>query len=142
MKKLLLLILALALSIASFSQLNGDAKLIEFTNSSATFTVPMGKTWQIVNIWSDFLINVDVRNQEYDDVCIFIKSINGSVQTNLVKLKYGGLAYRGSDNGRSLRQIILPENSTITFVIASVKNGAAKENNNLTGFLNYIEMTN
>jgi len=35
----------------------GKAKLIEFTNATAKFTVPEGKTWYIKNTFSDCELN-------------------------------------------------------------------------------------
>jgi hypothetical protein len=51
---------------------NGKAQLIEFTNATAKFTVPAGKTWVVNNVFSSSEIEKDVTNQ------IILKKINNT----------------------------------------------------------------
>ena len=57
---------------------NGKANIVEFTNATAKFTVPSGKTWIIQNIFSDGYTNFKIKNK-YDGeescrVLIYIKN--------------------------------------------------------------------
>lgn len=129
----------------------GKAQIIEFTNSTAKFTVPAGKTWYIVNLFSDCSTNLSYDSQgnlNSDDIRIFIKSINGSIITDIANKKYGPVIYRGPNHERMQPlPIILPENSTIELVITS-GNWASKNkstmtiNNGLKAYLNIVEIEN
>ena len=76
----------------------GKAQLIEFTNATAKFTVPEGKTWIIYSIFSDYITGGTVDNRGYlidtEDVRIFIKKLNGVQKTNFVRNIYGPQLYR------------------------------------------------
>ena len=122
---------------------NGKANIVEFTNATAKFTVPSGKTWIIQNIFSDGYTNFKIKNK-YDGeescrVLIFIKNINGNVKTDFITEKYSKILSSNSD----FNPIYLPENTTIEFLIAyddfvtrkpKIYDGSAT--------LNYIEITN
>ena len=122
---------------------NGKAYIVEFTNATAKFTVPSGKTWIIQNIFSDGYTNFKIKNK-YDGeescrVLIFIKNINGNVKTDFISEKYSKILSSNSD----FNPIYLPENTTIEFLIAyddfvtrkpKIYDGSAT--------LNYIEITN
>ena len=62
----------------------GKANLIEFTNTTAKFKVPEGKTWYIYNVFGErrFLQGVEEK-----DVRIILKSINN------INFKLGPMLY-------------------------------------------------
>ena len=129
----------------------GKAQIIEFNNSTAKFTVPAGKTWYIINLFSDCTTNLTYDSEGYlkaDEIRIFIKSINGSIITDIANKKYGPVIYRGPMHERMQPlPIILPENSTIEFLVTSgdwqAKNKSAMTINNvLKAYLNIVEIDN
>lgn len=146
------LILLLSIIIFQFSvnksaaqNFNGKANIIEFTNTTAKFTVPIGKTWIIQNIFSDietkFKVKDNWNNGELNhcSVYVFIKSINGSIKTDLTSEQYS----RKMNNNNDFHPICLPENTTIEFLIV-YSDSSTKTIKNLDGSatLNYIEITN
>ena len=59
-----------ALSVNAQTTLSkGKAQLIEFTNATAKFTVPVGNTWVVNNVFSYYDRGIDLK--------VYIKSING-----------------------------------------------------------------
>lgn len=126
-----------------------SANLIEFNNSSANFTVPKGKTWEIVNVFSKSVgpggISFDAYGDaKYDEVRIFIKSINGSVLTDLTNLELGPVIYRGPNHERShALPMTFPEGTSFELLICTGKWGNKesdfKANGNLGAFLNILE---
>ncbi|MEI6764442.1 MAG: hypothetical protein WCM76_02305 [Bacteroidota bacterium] len=132
----------------------GKAKLIEFFNPAAKFTVPAGKTWYVVNIFSDCATDIIVNKNDpgtynYNEVRIFIKSINGAVLTDIDKKKYGPVVFRGPNHERVQQMpIVLPENTIIEFIITSgdwsstVEGSKLVRNDNLKAYLNVIETDN
>jgi hypothetical protein len=124
---------------------NGKANIVEFTNASAKFTVPVGKTWIIQNILSDvetkFKVKDNWNNGELNhcSVYVFIKSINGIIKTDLISEQYS----RKINNNNDFHPIYLPENTTIEFLIV-YSDGSTKTIKNFDGSatLNYIEITN
>jgi len=79
--KMTIFIVTLFLSVCSLSVNaqttlpTGKAQLIEFTNATAKFIVPDGKTWVIYNVFSDYITNVTLSNERYEgeDIRIFLK---------------------------------------------------------------------
>jgi hypothetical protein len=64
----------LALSVNAQSTIpKGKSQLIEFTNSTAKFAVPEGKTWYIYNIFCE---RTFTKGTEEKEACILFKSIN------------------------------------------------------------------
>ena len=59
-----------------------NVQLVEFSNQTAKFMVPAGETWEIVNIWADYLVNVNIEKDEADYVYIYIESLNGKILTD------------------------------------------------------------
>ena len=157
--KLTIFITTLLLSVCSLSVNaqttvpKGKAQLIEFTNATAKFTVPAGKTWYIMNIFSSVATNIKPstkypESKEYEAVRVFIKNIDNYLLTDLSKNKFGPVVYRGPNHERMQPMpIVLPENSKIEFIITSGewdRNGTEgiKKNDILNAFLNYIEADN
>jgi len=67
----------LALSVKSQTAISkGKSQLIEFTNSTAKFAVPEGKTWYIYNVFCEHTYG---QSTEEKDAYIILKSINNIV---------------------------------------------------------------
>ena len=119
MKKIMIIFfVTLVLSVCSLSgnaqttTPKGKAQLIEFTNATAKFTVPVGKTWVVNNVFSYYDRNIDLK--------VYIKSINGTILTDLTKKEYGTLLYHSRDMGFVIKfPIIFPENTSFELVIIS-----------------------
>lgn len=122
---------------------NGKANIVEFTNATAKFTVPSGKTWIIQNIFSDEYTNFKIKNNnnglEHCRVLVYIKTINGIIKTDFITEKNS----KRLNNNSDFHPIYLPENTSIEFIIAYDDFIADKikiYDSNAT--LNYIETTN
>ncbi len=141
MKKLTtILFVTLVLSVCSLSAnaqttiLEGKAQLIEFTNATAKFTVPAGKTWVVNNVFSNYDRNNDIK--------VYIKSINGAIMTDLIKKEYGTLLYHSRDMGFVIQYpIILPENTSFELIVIS-GDWDAQTISSKKAFLNYMEVDN
>ena len=148
--KMTVFIVTLFLSVCSLSGNaqttipKGKAQLIEFTNATAKFTVPDGKTWVIYNVFSDYMTNVTLSNERYDgeDIRIFFKSINGITKTDLTKNLYGTQLYRSTNASTTVGMpIILPEKTTFELIITFGSIGKLKLYNS-SGYLSIIETDN
>jgi hypothetical protein len=123
---------------------NGKANIVEFTNATAKFTVPVGKTWIIQNIFSDETTNFKIINNndglEHCRVYVFIKTINGIIKTDIITEKNSKSL---NNNNNAFHPIYLPENTTIEFIITYedfIANKIKIYDGSAT--LNYIETTN
>lgn len=122
----------------------GKAQLIEFTNATAKFTVPEGKTWIIYSIFSDYITGGTVDNRGYlidtEDVRIFIKKLNGVQKTNFVRNIYGPQLYR---NGSSVFSypLVFPENTTFDLITLKGRIGSLKEYSGKS-YLSLVESDN
>ena len=141
-----ILILQLSVNKSNAQSFNGKANIIEFTNATAKFIVPSGKTWIIQNIFSDTRTNFKIKNNQDEfetlTVAVYIKSINGSIKTDFAQEKYS----KRLNNNSDFHPIYLPENTTIELVIAydDYNNGNYDKLKVYDGeaTLNYIEITN
>ena len=131
--KLKLLIVTLFLSTLTSSvnaQSNvpkGKVQLIEFTNETAKFTVPEGKTWFIYSVFSEYVVDGVVKFDEYSkknsydnslDIRIFLKDLNGIEKTNYIKNIYGTQLYRSTNASTVIPYpIIFPEKTTFNLII-------------------------
>lgn len=127
------------IGIAQTTMPKGKAQLIEFTNETAKFTVPAGKTWYIINAFFDYKVDLKYNTSgekisKDEDTQVFIKSINGKILTDLSINKLGPM-FSGS--------LVLPENTIIEFIITSGSWiwGPIKQYN-LNAYLNLIEVDN
>lgn len=122
---------------------NGVAKIIEFTNESAKFIVPPGKTWHVINIFCDFITNYvpdpNGGEGEHSDVNIFLKSINGTVITDFSINKIGTRLYGTNRNWIHPLPLVLPENTIFDLVIISGTFDKPVLDHGLIGFINFIE---
>jgi hypothetical protein len=124
----------------------GKAQLIEFTNATAQFTVPAGKTWYIYSILTDWSANTmkDDRGDYYsDDIRVFIKSLNGKVKTDYKTNKMGPqLGSRStSPSPGTGYPIILPENTSIQLIQLCGDEGKWKEYSGIA-LISVIEVDN
>lgn len=140
--KMTVFIVTLFLSVCSLSVNaqtaipKGKAQLFEFSNATAKFTVPGGKTWTIYNAFTTI-------PQDDNTYSIWVKSINGIIISDISKKIWGKLLY--SSNGISSINIplILPENTTIELIV--IKRDDETNIRSLydkNAFLNYIETDN
>lgn len=109
---------------AQTAEPKGKTQLIEFSNSSAKFTVPEGKTWYISNVFSIYQIS-----KESLSFVIYIKSINGTELTNVSEAQLGPKLFdsRAGESGYTLPPaikfpLILPQNTVFELVICQSKN--------------------
>jgi hypothetical protein len=129
----------------------GTAKLIDFTNTTASFSVPEGKTWVVYSIFSDLMTGGVLKYDDYnkknyiensDDIRILIKSLNGIEKTNIAKNIFGTQLYRSTDDSRVIPfPIILPEKTTLSLVIFQGDPGNLKEFNG-TAYISLMEIDN
>jgi hypothetical protein len=107
----------------------GNVQLVEFSNSTARFQVPEGKSWYIVNSFSV---------EGITPVYICLKSINGKDLKN--KLNNYSLKLFDSEKQRSnMLPLVLPPNTEFELII--LKDGFMSfDLANSTGYLNFIEV--
>ncbi len=122
----------------------GKAQLIEFTNATPNFIVPEGKTWVVYSIFSDyasFITNATDGNN-YNEIKIFIKNINGVEKTNSVKNLYGTQVYRSSNTSTAFPYpIIFPEKTSLSFIIMQGELEKIKEYSG-KAYISFVEVEN
>ena len=126
-----------------------DTKLIQFNNSAAKFSVPKGKTWEIANVFSAAIGPEgfgydDDGYSDFDEVRVFIKSINGDVLTDLSSRQLGPVIYRGPNHERThALPIILPGGTEFELLICTGSwgdpNDTMQVHQTLEAYLNVIE---
>lgn len=135
-------IVTLFLSVCTFSSNaqtttpKGKAQLIEFTNETAKFIVPEGKTWAIYNAFTTV--------PEGDNIySIWVKSINGIIITDISKKIFGKILYSSYTLVDIILPLILPENTTIELVVLKKDDATGiRSLYDQIAFLNYIESEN
>jgi hypothetical protein len=110
------------------------AQLIEFTNSTAKFTVPSGKTWTVHSVFTSFPAD---NNYYY----IYVKSINSVILTDISKNMFGLLLYCSNTISNYPPSLILPENTSIEFIITKKVEGI-RSLYDKSAFLNFSETEN
>ena len=130
---------------------NGKIKLIEFTNETANFTIPEGKSWIIYNIFSDYLVDGEVKYNDYQkknilenplDIRVFIKELNGAEKTNYLKNIYGTQLYRSTNASTVIPYpIVFPEKTLLTLIILKGDIGSLQLHNG-KGYISLIEIDN
>lgn len=126
-------IVTLFLSVCTFSSNaqtttpKGKAQLIEFTNETAKFIVPEGKTWHVYSIFSDYVTGGTVKYSESikDNILsekkhirIFLKDLNGIEKTNYIKNIYGTQLFHSYDTSSAIHYpIIFPEKTTFNLIV-------------------------
>ena len=142
------------LSLNSYSQTaipKGKTQLIEFTNATAKCTVPVGKTWIIYSIFSDYVVDGTITVNEYSkkneltgqaDVRIFLKDFNGSVKTNYIKNIYGTQLYRSTNASTVISYpVIFPEKTEFSLIILKGELGELELHNG-SAYISFIEIYN
>ena len=131
--KLTIFVVTLFLSVCSLSGNaqatipKGKAQLIEFTNETAKFTVPEGKTWHVFSIFSDYVVGgkfnyyelvneTETRFEESECVRIFLKDLNGIEKTNYIKNIYATQLFHCEGAGIPY-PIVFPEKTTFNLII-------------------------
>jgi hypothetical protein len=140
--KMTIFIVTLFLSVCTFSSNaqtttpKGKAQLIEFTNETAKFIVPEGKTWAIYNAFTTV--------PEGDNIySIWVKSINGIIITDISKKIFGKILYSSYTLVDIILPLILPENTTIELVVLKKDDATGiRSLYDQIAFLNYIESEN
>jgi|TARA_B110000305_G_C19071973_1_gene462084 hypothetical protein len=147
MKKILLILFLCVWSFPIKAQTavpKGKAQLIEFTNATAKFTVPEGKTWIIYSIFSDYITGGTVDNRGYlidsEDVRIFIKKLNGVQKTNFVRNIYGPQLYR-TGGAEISYPIVFPEKTTFDLITLKGSAGSLKKYSGKS-YLSLVESDN
>jgi hypothetical protein len=121
---------------AQTSMPKGKAQLIEFTNETAKFIVPEGKTWTIYNAFTTV-------PQDENIYSIWVKSINGIIITDISKKIFGKILYSSYTLVDIILPLILPENTTIELVVLKKDDATGiKSLYDQIAFLNYIESEN
>ena len=121
----------------------GEAQLIEFTNTSAKFEVPKGKTWIIYSMFSDHTV-------DWLDVRIFLKDLNGVEKTNYAKNIFGPQFYWSAASSAVATftatpsvpyPIVFPENTSFSLIILKGQFGKIQPHNG-KGYISLIEIDN
>jgi hypothetical protein len=139
--KLTIFIITLLLSVWSLSVNaqttvpNGKAQLIEFTNATAKFTVPAGKTWTVIGAFTSY------NSSDGYTYSIRVKSINGTVLTDLSKNLVGLLVYSSNGLVNINLPLCLPENTSFEIIVVKTINETRTPYDN-KAYLNYIEIDN
>ncbi len=143
-KHLLNFALLMFLLSAKAQIINGKANIIEFTNVTAKFTVPSGKTWIIQNVFSDITTKFKVVSSWNNELAfcpieVYIKNINGVIKTDLITKQFS----IQMNNRDFYHPIYLPENTSIEFII-TYDDFSDKTTKTYDGsaIINYIELSN
>jgi hypothetical protein len=111
----------------------GKAQLIEFTNATAKFTVPSGKTWTIHSAFTSY-------PDDDNTYGISIKSINGIIQADISNEKMGKALF-SSNLLANILPLVLPENTSLELIITK-RVGEIRSLYDKSAFLNYTETEN
>jgi hypothetical protein len=96
-------------SYAQTSAPKGKAQLTEFTNATAKFTVPEGKTWYIYNIF------FDTKSDDGKAALITLKSIND------VNFEEGSYLFSSNQMFVMRFPLVFPEKTTFELTIQPTK---------------------
>ena len=129
----------------------GKARLIEFTNDNAQFSVPDGKAWIIYSVFSYYLVDGVMKYDEYFkedrlkdelEVRVFLKDLNGVEKTNLIKNVYGLQLYRSVTELTGISYpIIFTEKTTFNLIL--IKGELSKKKlYNGAGYISLMEIDN
>jgi len=138
--KLTIFIITLLLSVWSLSVNaqttvpNGKAQLIEFTNATAKFTVPLGKTWTVHNVFTSYPTDDNTYS-------IWVKSLNGIILTDISKNILGKLLFSSNAAANINLPLVLPENTSLELIMIK-KVGETRSLHDKSAFFNYTETEN
>ena len=112
----------------------GKPQLVEFYNSNSKFKVPEGKSWYIVNVFSQ---------ETSGPVYVYMNSLNGK---DLTRKNDFGIRLFESAKSERLKPvslpILLPQGSDFQLVIVSDHILGGYRVSDQTAWLNYIEVDN
>jgi hypothetical protein len=120
-------------------------QFVQFNNFSASFEVPLGKTWVINQIFSSFSseikTNVDGTTSPVP-VRVFIKTLNGDIKTDFEGNRFGPQVFQSDNTAATVSYpIVLPEKTTFSLVILKGDPGKCSTFDG-TGYMSYYEVTN
>lgn len=119
----------------------GKAYLKTFTNATASFTVPAGKTWYVYNVCPT------LSTYNGNNVALHLKSLNG-ITTGKSSLEQIGLIIQRNGMGNKPSfPLILPESTTIEFEVYTYEYNSSSNKDeyirlDIPAFINYIEYDN
>jgi hypothetical protein len=137
-------LVALVLLMSTSSQ-QKTPQFVQFNNFSASFEVPLGKTWVINQIFSSFTsevkTNVDGTTSPVP-VRVFIKTLNGDIKTDHEGNRFGPQVFQSDNTAATISYpIVLPEKTTFSLVILKGNPGSCSPFDG-TGYMSYYEVTN
>jgi hypothetical protein len=120
-------------------------KFVQFNNFSATFEVPVGKTWIIHQVFSNFsagiAANTDGTKTEIP-VRIFIKTLNGDIKTDIQGYRFGPQLFQSNNKSATINYpIVFPEKTAFSLVIVKGNPGNCSTYDG-SGYISYYEVTN
>ena len=120
-------------------------KFTQFNNFSATFEVPVGKTWIIHQVFSNFsagiAANTDGTKGEIP-VRIFIKTLNGDIKTDVQGYRFGPQLFQSNNKSATVNYpIVFPEKTTFSLVIIKGNPGNCSVYDG-SGYISYYEVAN
>lgn len=129
----------------SFVNQQKTPKFIQFNNFSASFEVPLGKTWAINQIFSSFTSDASPNSDgsaAYPAIRIFIKTLNGDIKTDYQGNRFGPQVYQSNNTAATIAYpIILPEKTSFSLIILKGDPGNCSTFDG-TGYMSYYELTN
>ena len=121
-----------------------EAKFVEFNNFTANFEVPEGKSWIIHSIFSssvgELITNPDGTTTT-TPVRIFIKTMNGNINTDWQGNRFGPQVYQSNNKAGTMSfPLTLPAGTKFSLVMVSGDPGNCKDFNG-SGFMSLYEVT-
>jgi len=120
-------------------------QFVQFNNFSATFEVPVGKTWVINQIFSSFTNEIKTNTDGTTSpvpVRIFIKALNGDIKTDFEGNRFGPQVFQSDNTAATISYpIVLPEKTTFSLLILKGDPGKCTMFDG-TGYMSYYEVTN
>lgn len=121
------------------------AKFQQFNNFTATFEVPVGKTWIINQIFSSFTAEIKTNedgSSEAVPVRIFIKTLNGDIKTDYQGNRFGPQVFQSNNTAATVAYpIVLPEKTKFSLVIVKGNPGNCSAFDG-SAYMSFFEVTN
>lgn len=139
------LALAAFLLLMSTTSQQKTPQFVQFNNFSASFEVPVGKTWVINQIFSSFTAEIKTNADGTTSpvpVRVFIKTLNGDIKTDYEGNRFGPQVFQSDNTAATISYpIVLPEKTTFSLVILKGDPGKCSMFDG-TGYMSYYEVTN
>ena len=108
---------------------SGVAKKVTMSNARASWTVPAGKHWLVNQFIGDYMVDLAkdslTGNLVGKEVHVFLKSINGTVLTDISKNMYGPQVYSSIASNHSIQfPLVLTQNTIFAIEVYKGKLGA------------------